>query len=215
MAHHICWIYDVGWALRVFTCLFAPREPMAAFTEINLCDTSDWSETNCAIFRIQLLWKSFWRSHQTPLWSTAHCRNSTTSSMSSQPCVITGLAVFHLQCGGGSCWYNTQLRQRFTLKTIKRSTLKFCMCKYANCVQRTIIKLCNQQVTDDRINRVKNLTLESEREGSFVFDYRGELNASLNGFSELTHENMLALNILKRNCTNHVIEGRDFQAYRE
>jgi hypothetical protein len=59
------------------------------------------------------------------------------------------------------------------------------------------------------------MTLESEREGSFVFGYRGELDASLNRFSELTLENMLGLNILKRNCTNHVIEGRDFQAYSE
>lgn len=65
-------------------------------------------------------------------------------------------------------------------------------------MQRTIIKLCNQQITNDRINRVKNLTLESEREGSFVFGYRGELDASLNRFSELTHENMLGLNILKK-----------------
>lgn len=74
-------------------------------------------------------------------------------------------------------------------------------------MQRTIIKLCNQQVTNDRIDLVKNLTLESEREGNFVLSYRGELDASLNRISELTHENMLGLNILKRNCTNHVIEG--------
>jgi len=41
-----------------------------------------------------LLLKSFLRSQQTPSWSTAYCRNFTTSSMSSQPCVITGVSVF-------------------------------------------------------------------------------------------------------------------------
>jgi hypothetical protein len=78
-----------------------------------------------------------------------------------------------------------------------------------------IIKLWNQQVTNDRINRIKNLRLESEREWSFVFSYRGELDASLNRFSELIHENILGLNILKRNCKNHVIDVRDFQVYCE